>query len=299
MFATAPDLMNIHHLELFYYVVRGGGITSALRLIPYGIQQPAVSAQLSRLEDSLGVKLFQRRPFSLTAAGRAVFEHIAPFFSDLPQVAGRVRQEAVEHLRLAASASVLRQHMPGLLKTIQEQTPGLRITLRESAQESAERMLREHEIDLAVVLLENKPGSGIRHEPLIKISMVLMVELNSPYLTAASVLNALKKESLPLIALPRKEHLPRVFQKKLAERGLNWPTRIEATSNELIETYVSHGFGIGLGLRIPGHSVSPMVRTLPLKGFPTLTFGALWSGRLPAPATSFLQLARARSRELA
>ena len=35
--------MNIHHLELFYYVARYGGITEAVRNIPYGIQQPAVS----------------------------------------------------------------------------------------------------------------------------------------------------------------------------------------------------------------------------------------------------------------
>ena len=38
--------MNIHHLELFYYVARHGGITEAVRNIPYGIQQPAVSGQV-------------------------------------------------------------------------------------------------------------------------------------------------------------------------------------------------------------------------------------------------------------
>ena len=38
--------MNVHHLELFYYVARFGGIGAAVRNIPYGIQQPAVSAQV-------------------------------------------------------------------------------------------------------------------------------------------------------------------------------------------------------------------------------------------------------------
>ena len=41
--------MNIHHLELFYYVAKHGGISEAVRKIPYGIQQPAVSAQFSFL----------------------------------------------------------------------------------------------------------------------------------------------------------------------------------------------------------------------------------------------------------
>ena len=42
--------MNVHHLELFYYVARYGGIMPAVRNIPYGIQQPAVSGQVVQLE---------------------------------------------------------------------------------------------------------------------------------------------------------------------------------------------------------------------------------------------------------
>ena len=46
--------MNIHHLELFYYVAKHGGIAAAVRKMPYGIQQPAVSGQIGRLEEALG-----------------------------------------------------------------------------------------------------------------------------------------------------------------------------------------------------------------------------------------------------
>ena len=45
--------MNVHHLELFYYVARHGGISSAVRHMPYGIQQPAVSSQVLQLEKTL------------------------------------------------------------------------------------------------------------------------------------------------------------------------------------------------------------------------------------------------------
>jgi hypothetical protein len=58
--------MNIHHLELFYFVAKHGGIAAAVRNIPYGIQQPAVSGQIAKLEESLGTKLFQRRLFALS-----------------------------------------------------------------------------------------------------------------------------------------------------------------------------------------------------------------------------------------
>jgi DNA-binding transcriptional LysR family regulator len=72
--------MNVHHLELFYYVARHGGIMPAVRNIPYGIQQPAVSAQVAQLEEFLGATLFHRRPFALTPEGEKLFEFIRQFF---------------------------------------------------------------------------------------------------------------------------------------------------------------------------------------------------------------------------
>ena len=71
--------MNIHHLELFYYVAKHGGIAAAVRKMPYGIQQPAVSGQIARLEEALGAKLFNRRPFSLLPAGAAIRIHQTVF----------------------------------------------------------------------------------------------------------------------------------------------------------------------------------------------------------------------------
>jgi DNA-binding transcriptional LysR family regulator len=79
--------MNVHHLELFYYVARHGGIMPAVRNIPYGIQQPAVSAQVAQLEEFLGVTLFQRRPFALTPEGEKLYGFIQPFFSNLDKIA--------------------------------------------------------------------------------------------------------------------------------------------------------------------------------------------------------------------
>ena len=75
--------MNVHHLELFYYVAKHGGISEAVRKMLYGIQQPAVSGQILQLEETLGLKLFQRRPFHLTPAGRELFAFVEPFFGRL------------------------------------------------------------------------------------------------------------------------------------------------------------------------------------------------------------------------
>ncbi len=296
--STPRGLLNIHHLELFFYVARAGGITAGLRTMPYGIQQPAVSSQIARLEESIGRRLFERRPFALTAAGRQVYEQIAPFFSSLSGLADRMRQEAQQQLRLAASPNVLREHLPGLLKRLQRETARLRLTLRDGNQAAIERMLRDDEIDLGVALLENKPAAGLRHEVLIKLSMVLLVEAGSAHKSAGEVIRTASAENLPLITLPARDQLCALFHQELARRALQWPVRIETSDVGLIEAYVTHGFGIGLSLEVPGTPLSPRVRALRLRGFPQLVFGALWRSQLPRLAERFLELARLRAQEL-
>lgn len=293
---TLMSMLNVHHLELFYYVARAGGISAALRTIPYGIQQPAISTQIGRLEQSIGRKLFQRRPFALTATGRHVYQQIAPFFSSLTRLADETRNEAQQHIRLAASPSVLRDHLPELLKRLQTEVGDLRITLREGNQAVAERLLIDQEIDVAVALLESKPAAGIQHEVLIKLPMVLLVKRAARYATGADVIRA--AANLPLIAPPEHDQLCVLFHHELARRGVQWPARIEASYIGLIEAYVAHGFGIGLSLDVPGASLSPRVRALRLRGFPQLAFAAIWRSELPPVAERFMRLARIRAREL-
>src|SRR5512138_2341764 len=108
--------MNIHHLELFYFVAGDGGITEAVRNIPYGIQQPAVSGQVAQLEEYLGVTLFQRRPFALTAQGQKLYKYIEPFFSGLDELAAELQGGQARQIRLGASTVVLREHLPPFLR---------------------------------------------------------------------------------------------------------------------------------------------------------------------------------------
>src|SRR5580765_4150389 len=108
--------MNVHHLELFYYVARHGGIMEAVRNMPYGIQQPAVSGQVSQLESHLGVTLFHRRPFALTAEGEKLYDFIRPFFSNLDKTAIELQGGQTRHIRIGASSVILRDHLPALIQ---------------------------------------------------------------------------------------------------------------------------------------------------------------------------------------
>src|SRR5215468_2504966 len=159
--------MNIHHLELYYYVARHGGITEAVRNIPYGIQQPAVSGQVAQLEEYLGVTLFQRRPFSLTPAGQKLFDFIQPFFANLDSVASELQGGKARHIRIGASTIVLRDHLPELFQAVRKKFPNLKVALREGYQAELESLLQKEELDLAVTLIEKKSAPGIRAVPLL------------------------------------------------------------------------------------------------------------------------------------
>ncbi len=115
--------MNIHHLELFYYVARHGGITEAVRNIPYGIQQPAISGQVAQLEEYLGATLFQRRPFALTPAGEKLYRFVQPFFSNLDSVASELQGGKIRQIRIGASTIVLRDHLPELFQNVRKRFP--------------------------------------------------------------------------------------------------------------------------------------------------------------------------------
>jgi DNA-binding transcriptional LysR family regulator len=289
-------LINVHHLELFYYVARAGGITPALRLIPYGIQQPAVSTQIARLEESLVKRLLERRPFLLTPAGRALYEQIAPFFAALSHLPDALDEETAPHLRLAASPNVLREHLPNLLKLLRDEVSGLRVTLREGHQSAIERMLEDREIDIGVGLLESKASEGIQHELLIELPMVLLLQKRAPFRTAAEVIRA--APTLTLIAPPQREQLSAQFHQQLARHGRQWPARIETSDVGLIEAYAARGFGVGLSLEAPGRVLPKGLRAVRLARFPHLPFGAIHRSELPVVAEKFLRLARARARDL-
>src|SRR5258706_14894540 len=154
--------MNIHHLELFYYVARHGGITEAVRNIPYGIQQPAVSGQVAQLEEYLGVTLFQRRPFALTPAGEKLYAFIEPFFANLDGMASELQGGQARQIRIGASTVVLRDHLPALFQNVRKKFPGLKIALREGYQAELESLVQKEELDLAVTLIEKKSAPGIR-----------------------------------------------------------------------------------------------------------------------------------------
>jgi DNA-binding transcriptional LysR family regulator len=277
--------MNIHHLELFYYVARHGGIVPAVRNMPYGIQQPAVSGQIARLEESLGTKLFNRRPFTLLPAGKELFEFIRPFFDEIDRVGEAIRGGSAHHLRVAAPAIVLHDYLPEILRRVRKRFPSFRLTLHEAARGEAERLLQAGEIDVAISVLDRKTPNTVRSRALLELPLILLVK--NPF-TRASELWGRDKIEETLITFRRSDPVAVHFQEGLQQLGVEWFPGIEVNSTRLIECYVAHGYGIGLTLHTPGFKPPKGIRALRLTNFPKVTIGAAWTGKPSPIAQQFL-----------
>lgn len=289
--------MNVHHLELFYYVARHGGVSAAARQMPFGIQQPAISAQILQLEDTLGTTLYQRRPFQLTKEGQMLYEHIAPFFKGLDDVAERIRGGGETRLRIAAPEIVQREYLPDLCARMRRRVKGFHFTLTEARQHQIEQLLSSQEIDIGLSTLTEKPPPNVETREITRLPMCLLVSKQSGITKAAQILES-DRIDVPLIALNASDALVREFQLALRQRGIEWITSLEVGSLDTVARYVASGFGAGLSLRMPRVEPPPGVKIIPLDDFPGLAFGAIWIGRLTPLGEMFLEESRALAGEI-
>jgi DNA-binding transcriptional LysR family regulator len=287
--------MNLHHLELFYYVARHGGIAAACRKMPYGIQQPAVSSQLLSLEKDLDLRLFHRRPFALTPAGERLYDHLLPFFTGLDDLERDLRGHSTRELRLAGAGELLRYHVPDLVRQLRPHFPELRLRVFERDQHTAQQMVEQGETGLAITVQEQRLPRGFTQELLIELPMCL---LHDGRLTPQEIDAFREGRAAPphgLISSPPREPIMRLFRRELEERDITWPTSIEAGGGEQIVAYAQQGMGVGLWAVTPGVPHPQGVFTETLTGFPPIPIAVFWKGRLSRLEEQFLEHLRTRA----
>ena len=289
--------MNVHHLELFYYVAKYEGITASVRKMPYGIQQPAVSGQILQLESELGVKLFNRRPFALTPEGEELYNYVYPFFSKMKSVEQSLKGELGRHLRICASAAVLRLHLPNVLEKMKLRIPDLKLTLKEVEPAAIYAGLLNQQADIAISIIFGKLTDGLKSINLLRLPVVLIV----PESFKVNSLNDLiQKEDdgdgfrakIPLVGLPPHEVLQQIFERGLQQMNIKWDVSVEVNSLDVIRSYVRRGFGAGVAVAVPGEGgkeyATDGCKVIQLDGFSPLEIGILYQGSLKPIAQEFV-----------
>src|SRR5438552_5229292 len=167
--------MEIPQVEAFLAVGTFGGFrraADALRLT-----QPAISARIRALEDSLAVKLFERgkNGLALSAAGRALRPHAEQLLHAVAQARQAVhdlRPASAGALQIASVLSICTYLLPDVLKRFQAAYPKVLITVRSGhSQEVLEMVLRgEAEIGLARSLRHPEVETlSLQDDPLVLV----------------------------------------------------------------------------------------------------------------------------------
>ena len=168
--------MEIPQVEAFLAVGTFGGFRRAADALR--ITQPAVSARIRALEDSLNVRLFERgkHGLALSAAGRALRPHAEQLLRAVAlarQAVHDLRPASGGALQIAAVLSICTYLLPDVLKRFQAAYPKVLITVRSGhSKEVLEMVLRaEAEIGLARSLHHPEVETvSLRDDPLILVA---------------------------------------------------------------------------------------------------------------------------------
>lgn len=266
--------MNPHHLELFYYVARHGGISRAARAMPYGIQQPAISGQILKLEQELHTRLFERLPFRLTLHGNRLYQHIRGFFDGLESIAREITAPDTPLLRVGASQLVVAHYMPEIAETVRKRAGrDIRFAFQTGTASDLIAAGQNGTLDVIVTAVDRPPptmqATVVRQLPLVLLQSNKEPVVRLPALLATGRARPQLIEPVGVVPLCRR------FEEGLQARGVAWGPTMTVSTIELVPWFVAQGHGIGLCLDLPLLTRQRGVRRVPLPEFGTVNIMTL------------------------
>jgi LysR family transcriptional regulator, hydrogen peroxide-inducible genes activator len=120
------------------------------------VSQPTLSSQIRKLEEELGVALFERtnKRVEPTPAGERILEHANRILEEAGQIeaiAKAVRDPMRGPLRLGVIPTLAPYLMPLILHSLQTEYPGLPVELWEDGTRRLVEMVRNHRLDAALL----------------------------------------------------------------------------------------------------------------------------------------------------
>ena len=120
------------------------------------VSQPTLSGQIKKLEEELGVAIFERtnRSVEITPVGADIVAHARAMMeqADVIQQLARAHQDPLAGpLRIGAIPTLSPYLMPLILAPLKKQLPQIKLVLSEEFTETLLARLRNHEIDAALL----------------------------------------------------------------------------------------------------------------------------------------------------
>ena len=147
-------MINLHHLRVFYMAAKHQSCTAAARKLC--ITQPAVTAQIRKLEDQCTLKLFKKRGRNifLTDEGTALYSYARRIFECEREAEGAIEEMRSLRrgvLRLGTTKTYARHFMPLLITTFHETYPHITVHLDEGSSLDMIHSLLDLKNEVAVI----------------------------------------------------------------------------------------------------------------------------------------------------
>jgi DNA-binding transcriptional LysR family regulator len=234
--------MELRQLRTLVAIEDYGSFAAAADAV--GLTQSAVSLQIRRLEDELGVELFDRRRRSpaFNGKGRALVEHARKVVEICQHISQHSAVEALEGtLMLGAVPTSLDGIVPPALASMREYHPRLLVKVASGLSAELTARTRSGDINTAVVTEPRHLADGliahqIAREPLIVIA--------PPDVEGESDQEIL--ESRPFIQFDRRAWVGQQIDQHLKDRGIRVSLGMEINTLEAIARMVRCGLGVSV-----------------------------------------------------
>jgi DNA-binding transcriptional LysR family regulator len=241
-------VMDLTTLRYLLSVSRLGSVTAAAEA--HHVSQPAVSIRLRKLQEELGVRLFEPggRRLRPTRAGEVVLdcaerfalleEELARRIADLASLArGRLAIGTID----AASAYVL----PRVFSRFRKRYPGIDISLEVMGTRPLVTELRAGRLDLVVGTLPAETGTDVEVFPVYTERLVLVAHPGHA-LAGRRGLAASSLEAHPFISFHEGAITRRIVEETLRAHGVAPRVTMTTDSPEAIRTLAAAGLGIAV-----------------------------------------------------
>lgn len=243
--------MNLHQLRVFYFVAQCLSFSKASEELH--ISQPAVSVQVRKLEEEVGVELIEQigKKLYLTGPGENLKVYAERIFSaerEAENMLGDFRELNSGELIISTSSTLGTYYVPPLLTEFRQQFPKLEVTLKMGNTEWAEEQIIKNKADIALVEGDVLHSTELTVMPFLHDRLVIIASPDHPL--AGKEINADQLSLHPFVLREPGSNTRKVFRSIMMKREIPIHILMELESPEAIKRLVSSGLGLGVASKL-------------------------------------------------
>lgn len=174
--------MNLHTLRIFTQVAKLGSITEAANFLH--ISQPAVTAQIRKLERDVGVKLItgKGRGIQLTSEGEFLYKQGLRLFHLEEQIDTKFTTflEKKKNVKIASSYISTNYILPPIIAGYKLDNPEVDVFVSLGNVQSVERRVLNYEVDFGFVVQSNIGHEDLHFEKIMDVPFWFVVHPTHP-----------------------------------------------------------------------------------------------------------------------